>query len=362
MPTYKAPWGSYDSEDLYRLAQLGYGEARGEGTTGMAATMHVAMNRMNDSRFPDTIKDVALQRKQFSAFDDQVDKLRSAPTRDPAGWEHAVTTAKAVLDGQIPDPTGGATHYYAPRGMEGGLPPRWAGQISAQGAERQIGNHIFMGQVRPKDPSAVAYQPGQKLDAAGMPVQAAVAIAPPPKPTAVPIDPAAIKSPAATAPAAPAAAPDPLSSPQLFSALAQRAMTMPDGTSGGPTVGSVTGGLTMQQTPPNVASSSGSTSSVPSMGMGAAATMPDLSSGPGAAAPSLPSFAAPLPPVRDPSTMSVTPTPGMFDPNNPWFQNTDPGSAGNNAGGAFDSGGIVADAAQSGTSTLSNFAKLFGIG
>ncbi|MNP80458.1 Cell Wall Hydrolase [compost metagenome] len=49
--------------------------------------------------------------------------------------------AKLVVDGTTPDPTGGATHYYA-KSMK--TPPKW---VAGATKTVTIGNHIFFRDV-----------------------------------------------------------------------------------------------------------------------------------------------------------------------------------------------------------------------
>lgn len=175
MAKFKGPYGEFDTDDVYRLAQLGRGEAWQEGDRGLAAVMQVAANRMKDSRYPNKLADVALQPKQFSAF--QIPKLRrdmdSFHNSDPKGFERAVTTAFDVLSGaKRDDQIGDSTHYYSPAGMEAYrrqgmqshvIPPWLAGEAKASGGVTRLGNHVFAGSVRGggSPPRAAAQSEGE---------------------------------------------------------------------------------------------------------------------------------------------------------------------------------------------------------
>lgn len=52
-------------EELDLLARVVYGEARGESFEGKLAVASVVMNRLEDSRFGDTLEEVVYQRGQF---------------------------------------------------------------------------------------------------------------------------------------------------------------------------------------------------------------------------------------------------------------------------------------------------------
>lgn len=132
------------------------GEAAGEGPQGQAAVAHVVKNRMHDPRWPSYAADVALQPKQFSAWNKGaggnhlVNKY--GPGSDP--YEDVGNIVDGVWSGDIFDPTGGATHYYSPAGMEQlvaegsqtNLLPRWLdAEASRSGGMTTIGGHNFVG-------------------------------------------------------------------------------------------------------------------------------------------------------------------------------------------------------------------------
>ena len=48
--------------------------------------------------------------------------MRAIPTSDP-NYQRAATVLQQVFADQLPDNTGGATHYYAPRQMPNGRAP-----------------------------------------------------------------------------------------------------------------------------------------------------------------------------------------------------------------------------------------------
>lgn len=141
------------------------GEAMGEGTMGQAAVAHVLRNRAADPRWPSTIGDVALQPKQFSAWNAGAggnDLVREyGPESDP--YQKAGMVYDAVMAGKIPDPTGGATHYYSPAGMQAlvndgsqsNILPNWLQQENARRASAPvtIGGHVFTGQAGGERPA-----------------------------------------------------------------------------------------------------------------------------------------------------------------------------------------------------------------
>jgi len=96
------------------LARTVWGEARGEGVEGMRAVAHVIMNRVNDSRFPDTVCGVigegqAEGKCQFSyRCGKDVTDIKWPGLHVTAG-----ETAEAVLVGEAKDPTDGALFFHA---------------------------------------------------------------------------------------------------------------------------------------------------------------------------------------------------------------------------------------------------------
>jgi hypothetical protein len=125
------------------------GEAANEGPQGWAAVGHVIKNRTSDPRWPQDPASVALQPQQFSAWNDGHggnDLVRKYGPETPL-FQKIGAVVDQVWSGDAPDPTGGATHYYAPAGMPGGREPRWFDNITKERGDDPvtIGGHIFTG-------------------------------------------------------------------------------------------------------------------------------------------------------------------------------------------------------------------------
>jgi len=86
------------------LARLIHGEARGEPYEGMVAVGAVVLNRVADSRFPNTIAGVIYQK---GAFDVVTDGQINLPPSDTS-----YKAAQDALNGW--DPTYGCIYYYNP--------------------------------------------------------------------------------------------------------------------------------------------------------------------------------------------------------------------------------------------------------
>lgn len=140
-------------EQLETLVYTVLGEAAGEGADGMAAVAHVIKNRSESGRFPSDPAKVAKQDKQFSTWNEG--QGGNNPTaryaRGGSEYQQAEQAVRAVFDGQYPDPTGGATHYWSPAGMRamGQGDPSWAQSEATKFGRVQIGGHVFLARSQP---------------------------------------------------------------------------------------------------------------------------------------------------------------------------------------------------------------------
>ena len=132
------------------LAKNMYFEAKGQPKAGQIAVSLVVMNRVKDSRFPNTIcevvyqgptskwwkeehdKDVPIRNKcQFSWFCDG----KSDEIRDVYAYSGLYLLATRVIDGRYDGMLEGSTHYHATY-----VNPYWA---KTKTYIAQIGDHIF---------------------------------------------------------------------------------------------------------------------------------------------------------------------------------------------------------------------------
>lgn len=95
---------SYEREDIYLLAKIIHGEARGESIEGKIAVGAVVLNRVEDDRFPNSIKEVILQPRQFSSVDDGQFQLEPDSTSYEAAYQSILGK----------DPTEGCVFFYNP--------------------------------------------------------------------------------------------------------------------------------------------------------------------------------------------------------------------------------------------------------
>jgi len=92
------------NKDVNLLARLIHGEARGEPYIGKVAVGAVIMNRVRDSRFPQTIAGVIYQPGAFDAVSDGQINLEP----DDSSYK----AARDAINGW--DPTYGCIYYYNP--------------------------------------------------------------------------------------------------------------------------------------------------------------------------------------------------------------------------------------------------------
>jgi len=95
---------STSNSDLNLLARLVYGEARGEPYTGQVAVAAVVLNRVESSKFPNSIAGVIYQPGAFDVVADG--QINMAPDAT------AIKAARDALNGW--DPSYGAIYYFNP--------------------------------------------------------------------------------------------------------------------------------------------------------------------------------------------------------------------------------------------------------
>ena len=126
--------------ELTCLAKNVYYEARGEPLEGQFGVAEVTMNRVVDSRYPETICEVVyqqrwdyLRKRHVSAFSwtefDMVEQPRGR------AWTTAMSVADAAFHGRRTQSLQGAVHYHAVH-----IRPSWS-----RGKEpvAKIGRHMF---------------------------------------------------------------------------------------------------------------------------------------------------------------------------------------------------------------------------
>ena len=128
------------------LALNTYHEAKNQSMIGQVATAQVVMNRVADSRYPNSVCEVVKQGPKYKGSDVPVrhkcqfswfcDGKSDEPKRDSKEWRMAQEYARIVLSGRIVlDVTEGATHYHATY-----VKPSWA---KTKTRTTRIESHIF---------------------------------------------------------------------------------------------------------------------------------------------------------------------------------------------------------------------------
>ena len=131
---------------LMCLALNTYHEAKNQSMIGQVATAQVVMNRVADSRYPNTVCEVVKQGPKYKGSDVPVrhkcqfswfcDGKSDEPKKDSKEWFKAQDYARIVLSGRIAlDVTEGATHYHATY-----VKPSWA---RTKTRTTRIESHIF---------------------------------------------------------------------------------------------------------------------------------------------------------------------------------------------------------------------------
>lgn len=112
--------------DIYDLARLVHGEARGESFEGKVAIVAVVLNRLESNKFGNSIKQIIFEPGAFTAVSDG--QFYMEPD------ESSYQAVQAALRGW--DPTGGAIYYWNPATATN----KW---VWSRPIINQIGKHVF---------------------------------------------------------------------------------------------------------------------------------------------------------------------------------------------------------------------------
>ena len=117
--------------ELICVAMAVYFEARNQPTAGQVAVAQVVMNRVRDSRFPNTACEVVTEPWQFSFYWDG----KSDEPYEEHAWSKAKLIADAVMHGSGHVELEGVVHYHANY-----VSPYWS---RAMHVTVEIGDHVF---------------------------------------------------------------------------------------------------------------------------------------------------------------------------------------------------------------------------
>ena len=139
MSRYPVAWRQAVDDRDYLIRTIAF-EASGEPQMAQIAVAYVVLNRKKSGRWGDNIKAVVTHPGQFEPWTTRQREIEELSPDDPR-YQSAAIIADAVLSGQTPDPTAGATHFLNPtivRERRGGALPSWAA-----GEGLTIGSHTF---------------------------------------------------------------------------------------------------------------------------------------------------------------------------------------------------------------------------
>ncbi len=129
-PSTPKPEGiTFSAKDIELLARLIHAESWGESYLGQVAVGAVIVNRVEDSRFPNSIEGVAYQQYAFeSVSNGYIWKI--TPN------DSTYRAAKAAINGE--DPTNGALYFFNPNKMTNPKSWIWTREVTIS-----IGDHNF---------------------------------------------------------------------------------------------------------------------------------------------------------------------------------------------------------------------------
>lgn len=111
--------------DLYLIALCNWREAQNQSLATKVAQAWTIRNRvLKPSWWGRGWGSVVTKFEQYSSFNSNDPNSRKWPAPKDAAWGDCWKVAELVYEGNIPDPTFGATHYYD-ESMDAN-PPRWA--------------------------------------------------------------------------------------------------------------------------------------------------------------------------------------------------------------------------------------------
>lgn len=119
---------SSNTSDIQLMARAINGEARGEPYEGQVAVGAVILNRVKDSRFPNSISGVIYQSGAFTAVSDG--QINAAISEESTVYK----AAQDAMNGW--DPTGGCVYYFNPSTATN----KW---IWSRPLVKMIGKHRF---------------------------------------------------------------------------------------------------------------------------------------------------------------------------------------------------------------------------
>jgi N-acetylmuramoyl-L-alanine amidase len=165
---YPVAWRLTDDDRDYLIRTIAF-EASGEPAIAKIAVAYVVLNRKTSGRWGDDIKAVVTQPGQFEPWTTKRKEIEELLSRDDPRYRSAAIIADAVLSGETPDPTAGATHFLNPtivRERRDGALPSWA-----RGEGLPIGGQTFYlpegGDTSPRQAGLTIFDPPSMLTPSG---------------------------------------------------------------------------------------------------------------------------------------------------------------------------------------------------
>jgi len=101
------------------IARVAFAEAGNQGDSGLAAVVYAILNRLKDGRWGGSVDAVLDSRGQFEPVMRAGGRWRGLPPATPAQQARIDTILNLVLDGRLPDLTGGARYFQNPTVVAG---------------------------------------------------------------------------------------------------------------------------------------------------------------------------------------------------------------------------------------------------
>ena len=115
-------------QDEVVLALTIWRENRGGGLSGMQSVANVILNRAKLQK--QSVYEVCTKHAQFSSISMPGSESYLWPAETDTAWISALGLAALAATTGLVDLTKGASSYYAPAGMPGGVAPSWAGSMT----------------------------------------------------------------------------------------------------------------------------------------------------------------------------------------------------------------------------------------
>lgn len=133
------------------VARVAYAEAAGQGDSGLAGVVYTILNRVASGGWGASIAQVVNARSQFEPVMRAGGDWRALPPATPAQRARIDTILNLVLDGRLPDLTGGALYFQNPRivaarAAAGAVAPTLV-HFGGSAPSAVIGDHAFYARV-----------------------------------------------------------------------------------------------------------------------------------------------------------------------------------------------------------------------